>query len=159
MNSRLFLAPLFFPLFLAQVTRADTYQHVIHISVDGLGGTYLNTALNGTVPAGAPTAYPNFLRLRTQGAYTFNARTDYTTTFTLPDHTSMFTGLAVQQPAGQPSTSFHNVTVVTSTGVDTLRSSSTGGRYLPGSFDVAHDKLGHRSPPIGSDDIVISIYR
>mmetsp|Transcript_1658 Transcript_1658/g.4838 ORF Transcript_1658/g.4838 Transcript_1658/m.4838 type:complete len:546 (+) Transcript_1658:237-1874(+) len=55
--------------------------HVIHIVVDGLRPDYMNG--------------PNFDRLKSEGACTLNARTDFASTQTLPNHIGMFTGLTI----------------------------------------------------------------
>ncbi|MEX0979137.1 MAG: alkaline phosphatase family protein [Pirellulales bacterium] len=111
-------------------------QHVIHISVDGLRGDYLQTRI-GT----SPLLYPNFKRFVDQGASTFNARTDFTHTDTLPNHTSMLTGRPVSQPAGFPNTSHHGYTNNGTPGAtDTLHNSGNPNlSYVASTFDVAHD--------------------
>src|SRR5687768_7844085 len=81
-------------------TAARGAEHVIHISVDGLRPDFLQNLIN------AGNA-PNFKRFQTEGAWTNNARTDYTHTITLPNHTSMVTGRPVSQPAGRPNTLHH----------------------------------------------------
>lgn len=63
-------------------------RSVVIISIDGLNPA----AINRLGRTGAPTLH----RLRREGAGTFNARTAYESTSTLPNHTGMVTGRAVE---------------------------------------------------------------
>lgn len=65
---------------------------VLAISVDGLNPT----ALRRLGREGAP----NFWRLRRHGAWTWNARTSYEKTITLPNHTGMVTSRRVNRKKG-----------------------------------------------------------
>lgn len=109
-------------------------EHVIHISVDGLRPDYLQTIID----AGEA---PNFKRFQTEGAWTTQARTDYTHTITLPNHTSMVTGRPVSQPVGQPNTLHHGwLTNVDPAPTATLHNSGNlNVPYKSSTFDVAHD--------------------
>lgn len=99
-------------------------KHVIHISVDGLR--------SDAVTILGPALAPNFFRLREEGAFTDNARTDPEIANTLPDHASQFTsrgvfgddghGWLINEDPGSPST------------VHLLK-----GEYVPSVFDVVHD--------------------
>jgi len=117
----------------AQVVLAADY--VIHISVDGLHPGHLQPVID----AGEA---PNFKRLEVEGAWTANARTDYTHTVTLPNHTTMLTGRPVSQPAGVTHPIFHGYTqnVLPRRGV-TLHNSRRGApsEYIASVFDVVHD--------------------
>jgi hypothetical protein len=111
-------------------------DHVISISVDGLSGTILQQMLQAD-----PSSLANFRRFVDEGATTFNARTDYTHTNTLPNHTSMITGRPVLQPAGQSATVHHGYTNNgTPSASATLHNSGNPGvAYIASVFDVSHD--------------------
>ena len=111
-------------------------DHVIHISVDGLRGDLVE-ALIGDFPA----QYANFKRFVDEGATTFNARTDYTHTNTIPNHTSMLMGRPVLQPAGFPNTTHHGyINNGSPGGTDTLHNSGNPNLfYVVSTFDVVHD--------------------
>lgn len=117
-------------------SHALAVNHVIHISVDGLPSHLLEANMNAN-----PTEHSNFWRFVNEGATTFNARTDYTDTETLPNHTSMVTGRPVAQPSGMPNTTHHGYTnngfplssqTLHNTGNPNLS-------YIASTFDVAHD--------------------
>jgi hypothetical protein len=108
-------------------------DHVIHISVDGLRPDYLQTQI------GLGKA-PNFKRFQDEGAWTNNARTDYTHTNTLPNHTSMLTGRPVSLPSGMPAQTQHGYTLnVDPPGAETLHNFTTPDWYKASTFDVVHD--------------------
>jgi hypothetical protein len=116
-------------LLAGQVSSAARIEHVFHISVDGLRPDSITTLGSGQVP--------NFYKLRTQGAYTDNARADLFTTETLPNHATELTGRGVKNPAGNtgPSYSGHDWTGNGNPGSATLASNK--GSYVAGVFDVA----------------------
>jgi hypothetical protein len=115
---------------------ASGAEHVIHISVDGLSATLLQTLLTNL-----PGDYPNFARFVEEGATTFAARSDYTHTITLPNHTSMLTGRPVSQPTGAPNTVHHGYVgnVDPPAGVTLHNGGNPNLTYVASAFDVAHD--------------------
>jgi len=106
-------------------------QYVIHISVDGLGSSWLEALQK-------EGELPSFKRLEAEGAGTHNARTDFDYTITLPNHTSMVTGRPVKDKTGAAvAIAGHLWTVNTDPGDKTIH----GNRhdYVKSTFDVAHD--------------------
>jgi predicted AlkP superfamily pyrophosphatase or phosphodiesterase len=114
-------------------------KHVLHITVDGLRGDLLNNLINS-----APASYPNFIKLRDEGASTFNARCDYDYSETIPNHSGIVTGRPVLDPPGQTGVA-HNYTsngyVGTGTTGDTIHKLGTAPLvYKFSTFDMAHDR-------------------
>ncbi len=109
-------------------------EHVIHISIDGLSPPFLEQVIEA---GHAPT----LKRLREEGAATANARTDFTHTVTLPNHTSMLTGRPVLQPVGMPPTVFHGWTIndVPKLGATLHNTGNPAAKYVASTFDVVHD--------------------
>jgi hypothetical protein len=105
---------------------AAQVSHVIHISVDGLR--------SDGVTALTPDQLPNFYRLRREGMFTDNARTDPDVTWTLPNHTGQLTGRNVLGPDGHQYTRNSQPART-----ETLHSSNPDLDYISSVFDVAHD--------------------
>lgn len=76
-------------------TSAQAVQYVINISCDALRPDAISKWVNNP-----SNPLPNFKRLRNQGAFTDNARTDYYETCTSPGHANMLTGYPVNGPRG-----------------------------------------------------------
>lgn len=99
-------------------------RQVVLISVDGLHADAVSTLGRERVP--------NFFRLREEGAFTDNARTDPAIASTLPDHLSQLTSRGVFKDAG------HGLFINDDPGPPvTLR--LIKGDYVASVFDVVHD--------------------
>jgi hypothetical protein len=122
----------------AQETTQQPVSHVIHISVDALGSKYLEKFLKES-----PDEFKTFGRLIKEGAATLNARTDYTHTVTLPNHTCMVTGRPVKTPAEWTECSGHfwewNSEFPSDQAPASLHATNDAKGYTASVFDVAHD--------------------
>ncbi len=124
-------------LLLAPVAGAQDADYVIFVSVDGMRADLLLDLVNND----SVGDFDTFRRLIDEGATTFNARTDYTHTVTIPNHVSMATARPVLQPEGQPDNVHHGYTNNGDPGADeTLHNSGNPNvDYVASVFDVAHD--------------------
>jgi hypothetical protein len=118
-------------------SEAAQASHVIHISVDGLASNLLEDLLAGE----AAGDYASFQRLIDEGASTFEARTDYTQSVTLPNHICMLTGRPAERPSGQPGSVHHGY--LNNLLVDPSWTLHSNGNpelsYIASSFGVVHD--------------------
>lgn len=99
-----------------------TVEHVILISIDGLRGKAITET--------GKDRLSNLYRIRIEGVYTDNARTDFDYTSTLLDHACILTGRSVLGEGG------HNLT-------DNFDNGKTfkivKKKYIAGVYDVVHD--------------------
>ena len=110
-------------------------EYVIIVCLDGMGAYYLESYV-----AGEPGAFPNFLRLQTEGAFTYNARCDYDFSETVPGLASMLTARPAAQPEGLPDTVHHGYSQIVPASTDTFHNAGNPAvPYKASLFDVAHD--------------------
>jgi hypothetical protein len=115
----------------------ESRARAILISVDGLGAAYLRQQLS-------QGKLPKFAALKRAGASTLNARADYAYTITLPNHTSMITGLPVSADPDLPDTAYHGWTMNAQV-PSTITLHNAGNpilNYVASVFDVVHDHGG-----------------
>ncbi len=114
---------------------AQDVARVIHVSVDGLQGKELETLMLET-----PERFPTFHRFVREGAYTFNARNDFFSSWTLPNHTTMLTGRPVLQPEDDPTVHHGYTQNVDPRPTTTLNNAGNPlAGYIASTFDRAHD--------------------
>jgi hypothetical protein len=113
---------------------ARAAEYVIHISVDGFNPHWMQQVID----AGRA---PTLKRLEAESAWTANARTDFTHTITLPNHTSMLTGRSVLQAPGLPLGSFHGwiINDTPQIGATLHNTGNPAAKYIASTFDVVHD--------------------
>ena len=70
------------------IAAEDKVEYVIAISVDGLVPAKVKSNLDDL---------PNFRRLRSEGAYTDNARNQFMSSQTSPNHASILTGASIEE--------------------------------------------------------------
>lgn len=101
-------------------------EHVIHISVDGLHPSAITTLVGSG-------KLPGFHRIRVDGSFTDNARTDGKYAYTLPNHSSQLTGRPVSGVNGHAWIFPEDLSEF---GVDLHENK---GSYITGVFDIVHD--------------------
>jgi predicted AlkP superfamily pyrophosphatase or phosphodiesterase len=125
MKSKLSLTTLWIILLLAGTVSGENIKYVIHISIDGGGSSYIQSLIE-------KNKLPNFKRLQAESAGTFNARSDYDFTITLPNHTTQVTGRGIKGENG------HGWTINSDPAKgQTIHSNKK--KYVAGIFDVLHD--------------------
>ena len=112
-----------------ETSRADgeatgPVRYVIHVSVDGLRPD--------AITRHDPDELPNFYRLRSEGSFTDNARTDVDYGNTMPNHLAQLTGRPVLGEDGHGWTMNHDPE-----SAETIHEQK--GAYVPSIFDVVHD--------------------
>lgn len=103
-------------------------QHVIVISVDGMGSAYVKPLLF----SGLVNELTTFKRIQAEGSGTLNARDDPDSAVTLPNHITMMTSRGVLGSSG------HNW-IENTDPLSTETIAGNKGSYVASAFDVAHD--------------------
>ena len=135
MMSKRFFVIIFLVLSLNSAFCVTNITHVIHILVDGLSGIYLKQGINEN-----PSRFPNFCRFVREGACTFNARTDYDYTETLPDTVTTLTARPVIGTPDMPPSEKHLINFNYWNPNVTIHSyGDTNKGYISSVFDVVHD--------------------
>lgn len=118
----------------APLAASASAEYVVVINVDGLNA--------GAIPALGPSGAPNLWRMRTEGAFTDNARTDYARTLTAPGHTTIMTSRAVISPNGHlwGSNDPDPLSLAPSLHVPhSFKPVKSNYEYVSSVFDVVHD--------------------
>lgn len=121
---------------IAPVQAKVSVQYVVFIGFDGLHADAIARL--------GPTGAPNLWRMRTEGAFTDNARTDYDRTVTTPNHLTILTGRTVAGAGGHlwgnnahdPLALAPTVHVAHSFGGSPVKPAY---EYVSSVFDVVHD--------------------
>jgi hypothetical protein len=134
----------------ASAPRGSTVNTVILISVDGMAARYLEDLLE---QGQAPT----FSRLQAEGAYTHNARTEFRSTVTIPNHASMISSRPAVDVPGLPPDTAHGILYNSDPGgTTTLHNSGNPNLpYLTSVFDETHDRGGYTSLFSGKDKFAL----
>lgn len=123
---------LYLPFHLGSVAQAGQTEYVIVITVDGGGSHYIQNLINQGM-------LPNFNRMKTEGAWTDNARSDFDNTTTLPNHVTIVTARGVLGYGSRGHLWTRN-SDPTNTYPDATNSIQiNNGVYVHSVFDVAHD--------------------
>lgn len=109
-------------------------SHVLHITVDAMGGYYIKGYLETNA-----ASFPNFNRLKQEGAFTFNARCDYNISETVPNHVTIFTARPIYQPPGITNIVCHSYSNNYSSPSITISNCSIPAFYKASAMDVVHD--------------------
>ncbi len=125
------------PVFATDLPPIPHVEYVLHVSVDGLTASLLQDKL----AADTAGTYSAFQRLIDEGAYTFNARSDYDTTVTLPNHISMLTARPLWQPFGVSEMHHHGFphNSLPYERATLHNSGNPSAGYIASVFDVVHD--------------------
>ncbi len=119
----------------AEDARDDHVDAVLVISVDGLNPRAIKLL--------GATRAPAFHRLMAEGAYTLQARTEYESTATLPNHTGMVTGRRVEAAAGGHGVDFNEDNGSTV--------HAAAGERVRSVFNRVHNQLGSTAVFVGKD--------
>jgi hypothetical protein len=111
------------------LSRPSGIEHVIQISMDGLGSSYLQTQI-------AAGLAPSFKFLQDNGVYTYNARTDDDVAVTSPSHTGILTGRRMNGINGHNWVT-NGVASSTNPSIDTI--AEAHGSYVSSIYDMVHD--------------------
>jgi hypothetical protein len=117
-----------------ETRHSPTVDHAIIISLDGLGALYLKPMLD-------KNELPAIRTLQQKGAWTHDARSDFFSTVTLPNHTSMITGLPLSPTPGASQKAYHGYihNALPAPGATLHNAGNPNRTYIPSMFDVAHD--------------------
>jgi len=128
--------------FLPAPADAGDIEYVIHLNLDGLHAK--------SVEVLGPEGAPNLWRLRTEGAYTDRARSDFDSTVTTPNHSSIFASRPIYDFTDTATTDYDGHLWGENSGdplaladsihhTHTFAPAKTSWEYVPSIYDVTHD--------------------